>query len=420
MIASFRPYRIQILVVAIAVLSAMIALAFGVRTQALEPNLRDQLSAPVDQVGNDNLYLVTQAWDGINRVLVFDPTSRTVIRTLNAGYYGTVRLTANRSTLYVYHRSDNPNNTEQGVLSALDTQSGSSQWQVTLPGTPFSGVPTSAMWLSVSESFLYLEGSPDGLHPHIYTVDTQRRLLQSDWELPLPYPANASMAFPQIWKLPWTDSLAVASRDQLFLFDPSTGRPTAPINLLGPDSATRTPLNLPSPAGVWDGAVDVTNRRLYLSTSTQEILMVDFASQTPKVTPVVSLPGGWQFAVLQSIVVRPQHNVLYVQLKQQSTQVANGLEVEEVWGYDISSWKLIARLDLRQLLGNPPATPEPPTPSQPDLTDYGFALSANGSDLYTLPHRGLILLTTESDGRLIGSRLNATFGEDFSLMFGVP
>src|SRR5574341_149875 len=274
-----------------------------IRSNVLRVQSTSLPQAPV--VTKAEVYIVVQGWDGQNSVLALDPDSGEVKRRFEAGYNAIVKLTANKHILYVFNAAQ---------LSAINADTGATLWTVSLPGSPF-GQPTEGAWLSADEELIYLQGSPDNFHPHIFAVDTHTGTLMHDFELPLPYPSNEDEAFPMAWKLPWDEKLVVASRDQLFTFDLTSGQTGDAIKLFGPNSIYRVPLNLHQTTFVWDGVMDPEAQQLFLATSTQEILVVDLNTQPFTVRSVVVLPPGWQYAVMQPLLYHAAEKAVYMQVR---------------------------------------------------------------------------------------------------------
>lgn len=410
----------------IAAALTIVVLVLTLRTYLAPYDAPEANSAPLlraSTVTRDKLYLIARGWDGENTVLVLAPESGKVNRRFEAGYEAVVRLTADKRTLYIYNYAYSGDATRKGTVSALEASTGTVLWEADIPGGPF-GPPTRSAWLSADEQLVYLQGSPDNLHPHIFVVDTQAGMLLYDFELPLPYPANAGQAFPRVWKLPWTEALVVASRDRLFSFDLTSGQAGDAIPLFDHESVKRIPLNLPRSTFVWDGTLDSETRQLFLATSTQEILSVDLNARPFTVTPVASLPTGWQFAVGNPLLHYSPERVIYVQVKRSDTPIVNGLEVEEVWLYNTATWtRKAARLNLREQLANAPANPaDNDATTSLDLTNYGLALSANGQYVYSLSQKGLLHLSSDASGRLKGTWLDieGVNTEEFAGLFAVP
>lgn len=417
-----HPLLISIFVIT---LLTLVVLGIGeyIRSNVLQFPKSESLPQ-VPLVTKQETYIMVQGWDGQNQVLALDPASGKVNRRFEAGYNTAVKLTADRHILYIYKQSEVaawPDLFVTGVTSAIDTNTGAVLWEANIPGSLY-GSPTSSAWLSIDEQHLYLQGNPGvGLNPHIFVVDTEQGTLLRDFELPLPYPANINMAFPLAWKLPWSETLLVVSRDQLFTFDLTSGRKSDTVQLFGLDSIQRVPLNLPHTTYVYSGAVDPETRQLFLVTSTQEIFVVDLNTRPFMVTPVAALPTGWQFASLQPSLYNPADKTLYVLVKQSETPLINGLEAEEVWGYDTITWTQQSHLNLQEQLANLPGNLTDNSVGR-DLTNYGLALSPDGQTVYSINRRGLLNITQDVRSRLQGTWLNID-GEDpdsFALKFVVP
>lgn len=388
--------------------------------EAPEANGAPPLQAP--PVTSGDLYMIVQGWDGLDSVLVLNPNSGKVNRRFEAGYNAAVKLTADKRTLYIYSQAHSEDETSKGATSAIDTGTGKMLWQVNIPATPFTGSPVTGVWLSADEKRLYLQGSPNNSVPHVFVVDTQTGILLHDFELPLPYPSNASQAFPRVWKLPWAEALVVASRDQLFTFDLASGKISDSIRLLTPESIERVPKNLPRATFVWDGALDPDTRQLFLATSTQEIISVNLNTQPFTFKPVANLPAGWQFAVMHSFLLHAKEKAIYVQVKRADTPIVNGLEVEEVWVYDTTTWTRKSSLSLRELIANSPTNPaQSDSSSDLDLTNLGLALSHDGQNVYSLTRQGLWRLNQALSGKLNEAWLNVGEKDQaIALIFVVP
>lgn len=400
------------------------------------PGIREYIRSDILQVQSISLpqvpvvtqaemYIIVQGWDGQNSVLAIDPNSGEVNRRFKAGYNTAAKLTDDRNILYIYEQSDIaawPDLFVTGITSAVDTRTGAVLWQTDIPGSLF-GSPTSGAWLSTDEQRLYLQGNPGiGLNPHIFVVETRTGILLHDFELPLPYPSNMDQAFPLLWNLPWDDeTLIVASRDQLFTFDLTSGQTSDAIPLFGTGSIQRVPLNLPHTTYIHSGAVDPEARQLFLATSTQEILAVDLNIWPFTVRPVTALPTGWQFTVLQPFLYNPADKAVYVQVKRLDTPIINGLEAEEVWVYDTTTWAQQSRLNLQEQLSKVPSDLIDSSIGL-DLTNYGLALSPDGQTVFSVNRRGLLEITKDTRSRLQGTWLNIQ-GENpnsFALKFVVP
>jgi hypothetical protein len=385
------------------VIGALLLLAvFSIKPALFQARSLSPLQIPSTFSGN--MYMVVQRWDGEDNVLVLDSELNQLVNNFEAGYNTSVKLTANQRILYIYTQATSKDDTWRGSISAIETSSNDLLWQLDIPGAPFVGSPVTGAWLSADEKYLYLQGSPDNFTPHIFVVDTQLGTLLHDFELPLPYPSNVDMAFPQAWKLPWAETLLVASRNQLFTFDLTSGETGNTLSLFDPESIKNVPHNLPYTAFVWSGAVDPARRRLFLATSTQQILMVDLNEQPFVTTSVVSLPAGWQFTVMQPILYFSEDKDVYIQVKRDKTTITNGLEVEEVWVYDTNTWTRSSRLNLPQQLLN---TPNNSASDGLDLTNYGLALSLDRQSVYSLSRKGLVQIGEDTNGRLQGTWFNA-------------
>ena len=391
-------------------------------TRTTVPQMNAAVPLPVAAAANQDMYILARGWDGENAVLVLDPASGKVNRRFTAGYNAIVKLTADRGTLYIYNQGYSEDVIENGAVLAVDTSTGTQLWQVDVPGAPF-GPPTRVAWLSTDEQHLYLLGSPDNLRPHIFVVNTQSQTLVNDFELPLPYPSNVDQAFPKAWKLPESETLVVVSRDKLFTFDLTSGQASNAFQLFDPDDIKRVPVNLPYNTFVWDGDIVPERQQLFLATSTQEILAVNLGSQPFTVQSVLSLPDGWQFAVIQPLLYHPDEEAIYIQVKRTDTPVNNGLEAEDVWVYDTNSWTQTVRLSLReQLINASIERADDSTNRRLDLTNYGLALSPNGQEIYSLSKGGVLQINGNSNGFLDGSWLNV-YGEDlasYAEIFIVP
>lgn len=372
------------------------------------------------EITDGDLYMMVQGWDGYNHVLVLSPNSGKVNRRFETGYNAVVKFRADKHILYVYNQgySESATNLKGGV-SAIDAHSGALLWQATIPGEPF-GPSTNSAWLSADEQHLYLMGSPDNFHPHIFVVDTATGTMLHDFELTLPYPSNADMAFPLAWKLPWNETLVVASRDKLFVFDLISGQASDVTQLFGSDSNQRVPLNLPHTAYVQNGAVDWETRQLFLATSTQEILVIDMHTTPLTVTSAAVLPVGWQYTIMQPFLYHPTEKAIYVQVRRSDEpDIFGGLIAEEILRYDTTTWVQTDRLDLRERLTRIPNLAN--ENSNKDLANYGLALTADGH-VYSLSRQGLLRLSLEHDGRsLNGTWLNMReVGMDFARIFTIP
>ena len=385
----------------VTVLIGFVIVGWGRFTQTTMPQKNVAVSPPVAATASQDVYVMVLGWDGENTVLALDPASGKVNHRFAAGYHAIVKLTADRDTLYIYNQAYSENATMlKGTVSAVDTNTGSQLWQVDIPGEPF-GPSTEAAWLSADEQQLYLQGSPDNLHPHIFVVNTQSPTLLHDFELPLPYPSNIDQAFPLVRKLPWAETLIAVSRDQLFTFDLTSGQTSSAIELFDRNAINRVPLNLPYNTFVWDGTIALERQQLFLATSTQEILVVNLGSQPFTVTSVASLPDGWQFAVMQPLLYHPVEEAIYVQVKQTNTPIIDRLEAEEVWVYDTDTWTRSVRLNLQEDLASASVEDSQNSSAKNlDLTNYGLALSPDGQSVYSLNERGWLQINRDSDNRV--------------------
>lgn len=413
-VKKLHSYNFIFLAAVITVLLVLPILTLDIHIQSLVSRSN---TAPVIQTPPDNdMYLVIQGWDDMNSVLAFDQSSGEVSKRFDVGYNAAVKLTTDKRFLYSYNQSLDGDEAG-GVVSAIDTSANTMLWKVNIPGIPFVGHPGVGAWLSTEENLLYLQGSPDGLFPHIYVVDTQTGGLLHDYEIPLPYPSNVDQAFPLAWKPSWAEMLVVVSRDQLFSLDLSSGQASNPIPLFDSESVNRVPVNLPHTAFVWNGALDPDTQQLFLATSTQEILSVDLNTQPFTLKPVAALPSEWQFAVLQSFLVHPQRRTVYTQVKREDTPIIDGLEAEEVWGYDIATWEQKDSLNIIDQFANAPK----PAENGSDLTNYGLVLSADGQSVYSLTSRGILKIDQDDSGNLNGTWLNVEgLDTEFASIFVVP
>lgn len=409
-------YRFLVVGTAVIVFLVITTVAFGAYSRF--GILQSQSKAPVQPLmqTDSGMYMMVQDWDGQNNVLVFSPESGEVSKRFEAGYNAVVNLTTDNSILYIYNQSHSENALQlKGAVSAIDTHNNVLLWQVVIPGEAF-GPSTRNAWLSSDEQRLYLMGSPDQLHPHIFAIDTTDGSLLSDFELPLPYPSNEDQAMPYIWKLPWKETLIVVSRDQLFTFDLTSGRISDAIQLFGSESIDKVPTNLPRTTFVWNGTINSETQQLLLATSTQEILAVELNTDLFTVKSVTVLPDGWQFAVRQPFLYHPGEKAVYIQVRSSdAADIYGGLIVEEIWRYDTTTWKQTSQLGLRDYLA------QIPSGSKDDLTNYGLALSSNGQAVYSFTPQGLLRLNQEPDLSLRGTWL--AWGEvdtDFVRLFAMP
>lgn len=392
----------------LAILAALFWLAFG---QYFGPVFNafalQDLSAQTTK-----LYLIVRGVDELDTVLVVDPASGKVKSTIEAGYNTEVTLTASKATLYVFNDPLTPDKQGKGILSAIDTQTGTVLWKLGLPGWPFAALAADSAWLSADERYLYLQATPDGLDFHIYIIDTQTRTLVNDFELALPYPSN--QFFPRIWKFPQAEALLVVAKDQLFRFDLRTGTAEPALRLSAFANASRIPLSFSKGFLVQDGVLAPDGRTLWLAIASQEILSVKLDTQPFTVQRRLSLPDGWLFGGRGLVAVNPKEQALYISVTPSNTPILNGLEAEEIWTFDTITGAQRARLRLQDQIArftNRPA-------SNVDQTTYGLTLVQDGATVYVLSPQGLLGMNQDPSGRLnanwinLGDQLSANFGYD--------
>ena len=212
----------------------------------------------------------------------------------------------------------------------------------------------------------------------------------NDLEIPLPYPPNEDAAFTQIWKLLWAETLIVVSRDQLFMFELTSGEISSEITLFDARSIDRVPKDLPLGLFVQDGVLDQEKRQLFLASSPQEVISVDLTVQRFQVETVLSIPPGWQFGGSAILLFEPKERDLYVQVKNEDTFILNGMESDEIWIYSSDNWKNQFQWSFREHI---PALVESISDGNnhigSDLTSYGLTASDDGR-VYLLSPHGLI------------------------------
>lgn len=337
--------------------------------------------------------------DALDRVLVINTGSGNVRQSFEAGYNAAVKLTADRRILYVFHEPVNLSR-RAGVVSAIAIDSGDVLWKTNIPSFPFGASATEGVWLSADEQHLYLVGSPDEQAFHAFVVDSQTGRIDHDFELTLPYPST-DMGFPRMWKVPWTESLVVASRDQLFTFDLRLGRQEPAISLAATVDLKRVPKDVPPMVFVQDGTLDPQSRQLFLAISSQEIVAVDLKAQPFTLTSVLRLPPEWRFGGQGIVLLHPGQRTMYIQVKRDRTPAVKGPEVDEIWAFDQASWVQSTRWQLADLMTSSHGEDS----WDANRINYGLALGHDGQTMYALLPTGLLWLNRDSHGQPIGIHL---------------
>ncbi len=374
------------------------------RASAEEPALGEFLPSSTPT----GVYLLAHMLDSSNDLFRLDPASGRVEQIFDAFSWPAVVFTDGGQRVYVY---DVTRSTSQGSLSLVDVQDSAVVWEIGVPGFPWVGSPDQGAWLSRDEKRLYLLGTGDGLHPHIYTFDTETVRLLRDNELQLPYPTNEVSGYPQVWKLPWAETLIVVTRDQLFPVDLASGSSGEPLTLFRPEDSWRVPRNLARGLYALAGDLDPQDRRLFLATSTQEILSVDLGTEPFTVDKVFSLSPGWQFVGWNALLVNARDGAAYVQVRRNDTPIVSGLEVEEIWLLDMTRWVQAGRLNFREHGPFLAALDRQPTqPVEPYPKGFGVMWSENEGKALFLTQRGLLSLERGPGQQLTGRWMTINWG----------
>lgn len=291
------------------------------------------------QIANESFLIATDA-DMSGRLLALDHGTKALRKVADLGVNAIARMSSDKQTAYIFDQDPLQSMAWTGGLYAIDVKDGKRLWDVAIPGIPFgpTGPVNSGMWTSVNGELLYLQGSRDGTNPLIFVVDIVTRRLIREVEIPLPYPPTMDNAFPAIWKMPQSEALIVASRDKIFTVDLETGVASAASELFSADSISRIPSDLPRYPCVSAGLISADGSRLWLATTTQEILQVNLEEKGLTVSRVVALPTGWRFATVNPIAADAHSGRLYIA----TTDSVNADRVTQIWQYDTTSWSQVA------------------------------------------------------------------------------
>ncbi|BCX04334.1 MAG: hypothetical protein KatS3mg053_2272 [Candidatus Roseilinea sp.] len=284
----------------------------------------------------DESFLIAIDADMSGRLLALDHGTKALRKVADLGCNAIARMSSDRQTAYIFDQDPPQLMAWTGGLYAIDVKDGKRVWDVAIPGIPFGPV-NSGMWTSVNGELLYLQGSRDGTNPHIFVVDIVTHRLIRDFEIPLPYPPTMDNAFPAIWKMPQSEALIVASRDKIFTVDLETGVASAASELFSADSIVRIPSDLPWSPYVMAGLISADGSRLWLATSTQEILQVNLEEKGLTVSRVVALPEGWRFATVKPIAADAHSGRLYIA----TTDSVHADRIKQIWQYDTTSWSQV-------------------------------------------------------------------------------
>lgn len=294
------------------------------------------------QDGANNIFIIEeQIESGAYRLLVVDPASFEVQQSRPVGDRPQARVSADRRTLYLV---DTDWDTNRHTLSALDTTTLEARWHIDLPvvRSSFVARPNDGLWLSADGQFVYLAATIDEVVPHITVIDTHAHTIVREFHIPLPYPAT--WRFPVIHQVPWLEQLAVVSGDRLFFVDLRDGQHSDQYLLPFFQDTDRIPQNLPQGVMLtYAGMIDPLAQQLVLTTTAQDIIVIDLAAGAVTPRRVLTLPAGWQFSSFMPPQLQPEEETIYLPVRRTNARTA---EPEEVWIYDTRSWTQQARVAL--------------------------------------------------------------------------
>jgi hypothetical protein len=387
-------YLVMALLAVVGLTYVVLSVAPASRASPVEPAPEGSLARST----TGDMYLLAHRADGLNSLLRLN-TGTGQVEPIYETYPGSVMArTGDGRSVYVYDQS---RPVPQGSLVRVNSQDGPTGWEVKVAWFPFVGPPDQGLWLSSDEKRIYLLGAQaDDYHLNIYSVDTAAGALAGEFNLELPYSIRVVSSYPRLWKIPWAEAVVVASGDQLFTFDLLSGNSGTPVTIFSPEDLKRVPRNMSLGLYVTDGDWGRQSQRLYLATSSQEILSVDFTSEPYTVDTVFSLPPGWQFAGWGHLLVDASQAVAYVQVKRDDSPVNAGLEVDEILQLEMAQWTQVAAFNLREHTTSPEdynGQLEPGRAAGPQ--GFGLALSPDGQQVFALMQRGTLSFSRDQGAR---------------------
>lgn len=345
-------------------LISIMILAIGVTSlSSLPQSLPANLPFPNSNAANhkDDLFFIEARLTGTYRLLRYDPIAAKVENSVRINDRPLARLSPDKNVLYLF---DTDWNTNLHTLSALAAETLEVNWQINIPSlrTSFVPSPNDGMWFSQDGKFIYLWDTIDDLVPHIFVIDPQNQEIVRDFQIQLPYPAV--LGYPSYWKLPWTEQLAILSGNTFFLADLANGQTSSLTKLSGFENVGQIPKNLPQDyVQVYAGEIDPQTQTLFLATSAQELVSIDLSKEPFETKTLLALPSDWQFSGLDTLLLEPKKQRMYVQVRR-STSASDLSEPDEVWIYHLGGWQQISRINAKDrvkidinLTGDPVAYP---------------------------------------------------------------
>ncbi|BCX02507.1 MAG: hypothetical protein KatS3mg053_0445 [Candidatus Roseilinea sp.] len=271
-------------------------------------------------------------------------------------------------------------------LSAIDKHTGAAIWKARLNtfGLSYcSIIPNDRLWQSEDGRYVYLVASQQKANK-IVIFDTNKKTVIRTVDVAVPYDPYDFK--PRFWKLPWSEQMVVVSRDQLFLIDLSSAK-TQPVGVLPSFTGRDVPKNLPQIVDVIGGDLAPSARRLYLATLAQEVIMVDFNVSPPVIEQTIKLPTGWQFTLVNPLIVQSDGQKVYLQVRQPKTRPPYSFDVDAIWIYENGAWEQPAsRIELAKapLLASALA-------KKPHLNSSGIVLSNDEQKVYSVIDNSILV-----------------------------
>lgn len=289
-------------------------------------------------------------------------------------------------------------------LSAIDGRTGATIWRARLNTASALSycniIPSDRMWQSADGQYVYLMASQQKANK-IVVFDTHARTVTRVVDVAVPYDSYDYK--PHFWKLPWSEEMAVVSRDQLLLIDLNTGK-TQQVSVLPGFTEQNAPKNLPQIVDVIGGDLAPCTKRLYLATLAQEVIAVNFDVTPPTIEQIIRLPTDWQFPMVNPLITQSDGQKVYVQVRQPKTRPPYSFDVDAIWIYESGKWAYPAS---RIELGNMPLLASALV-RKPYLRSTGIALSDDGLNLYSVLDNSVLITTRKGMSESSGYTLMAS------------
>jgi len=318
-----------------------------------------------------------------------DPESKSVVWTIPVGDCPIAKLSTDGQTLFLVDAETQA--PYASSLSAIDGRTGATMWKARLNTAALSYcniTPNDRMWQSIDGRYVYLIASQQKANK-IVIFDTNAKTVTRIVDVTVPYDSYDHK--PRFWKLPWSEEMVIVSRDQLLLIDLSTEK-TRQVGMLPGFTGRDVPKNLPQIVDVIGGDLATSAKRLYLATLAQEVIAVNFDATPPIVERTIKLPAGWQFPMVNPLIVQSDGQRVYVQVRQPKTRPPYSFEVDAIWVYENGRWEQpTSRIEL----GKVPVLAST-LAREPHLSSTGIALSNDEQKVYSVINNNA-LITARSE-----------------------